>query len=828
MARAFNAKVRHREFNPGDLVLRKVLHVTPDSRGKFSYKYNGPFVVKETFFGGAIILSDMDGTENALPVNADAIKKSKTSPRRPRQKLGNEGQGLKSRKGESWQKESINHFLARSKTSPRRPRQKLGNEGQGLKSRKGESWQKESINHFLARSKTSPRRPRQKLGNEGQGLKSRKGESWQKESINHFLARSKTSPRRPRQKLGNEGQGLKSRKGESWQKESINHFLARSKTLKGQPRRNSEEPRGCLLLHAQVQSGTLKGISSLTNARLAHAAHRDLKPSGGPDKREKATSTFPTLWHFTAFHGFRPGNLLLSTGFGLAFYCFPRASAWPSTVFHGLRPGNLPLSTGFRLAIYCFPRASAWQSTAFHGLRPGILLVSTGFGLAIYRFPRASAWHFTAFHGLRPGILLLSTGFGLAIYCFPRASARQSTAFHGLRPGILPLSIGFGLGIYCFPQVSPWHFTAFHGLRHGNLLFSTGFGLAFYCFPWFSAWKSTTFHRLRPGILPLSTGFGLAFYYFPRALAWRFTAFHALRPGNLPLSTDFGLAIYRLPQASDLHILFCGLRPHHALFHSLYLSTMREAGSTRKAQEGSQKNRRTTNPKNRALEEASAEAGTATLFTAGSPEHQKTPFLTGLPGGLIHGLVNGTRKQACTHPRTTRTMEQVSDRPSGLVLVSREVPTAHPSPPYVPFPPTTSASRAITFKGSLTTLTLPREEAVTVREPYHRAQPPFHPFSLYRVHCFLPSFLSSFRVCPGLGTFRTIHERLDPSVRSPRNLILLGAVVGASVPSLIFLGCHERHLTGDSCLRRQAESSDSLCHFPDSFPRTPRLGKTSL
>ncbi|PKI51128.1 hypothetical protein CRG98_028478 [Punica granatum] len=75
MARAFNTRVRHRDFRPGDLVLRKVLHVTPDSRGKFSYKYDGPFVVKEVFFGGAVILSDMDGAENALPVNADAIKK---------------------------------------------------------------------------------------------------------------------------------------------------------------------------------------------------------------------------------------------------------------------------------------------------------------------------------------------------------------------------------------------------------------------------------------------------------------------------------------------------------------------------------------------------------------------------------------------------------------------------------------------------------------------------------------------------------------------------------------------------------------------------------
>ncbi|PKI48976.1 hypothetical protein CRG98_030643 [Punica granatum] len=75
MARAFNARVRHREFNPGDLVLRKVFHITPNSRGKFAYKYDGPFVVRETFSGGAIILSDMDGTENTLPVNADALKK---------------------------------------------------------------------------------------------------------------------------------------------------------------------------------------------------------------------------------------------------------------------------------------------------------------------------------------------------------------------------------------------------------------------------------------------------------------------------------------------------------------------------------------------------------------------------------------------------------------------------------------------------------------------------------------------------------------------------------------------------------------------------------
>ncbi|PKI50524.1 hypothetical protein CRG98_029078, partial [Punica granatum] len=73
MARAFNKKVRPRKFSPGDLVLRKVLHIAPDSRGKFTYKYDGPFIVKEVFDGGVIILNDMD--ENALPVNANALKK---------------------------------------------------------------------------------------------------------------------------------------------------------------------------------------------------------------------------------------------------------------------------------------------------------------------------------------------------------------------------------------------------------------------------------------------------------------------------------------------------------------------------------------------------------------------------------------------------------------------------------------------------------------------------------------------------------------------------------------------------------------------------------
>ncbi|PKI40351.1 hypothetical protein CRG98_039259 [Punica granatum] len=107
----------------------------------------------------------------------------------------------------------------------------------------------------------------------------------------------------------------------------------------------------------------------------------------------------------------------------------------------------------------------------------------------------------------------------------------------------------------------------------------------------------------------------------------------------------------------------------------------------------------------------------------------------------------------------------------------------HTEPPDVPFPPTTSASRAITFQGFLTTLTLPREEVVTVRGPTNRAQPSFTCFSLTGFLSFLLNFLSHFRVCSGLGTFGFAHGRLDLSLRSPTNPTLHRAVAGVNVPS---------------------------------------------
>ncbi|RDX62614.1 Gag-Pol polyprotein, partial [Mucuna pruriens] len=69
---AFDKKVRPRIFREGDLVLRKILPATKDFRGKWIPKYEGPYVVRQAFLGGALILTDQEGWDLKNPVNADS------------------------------------------------------------------------------------------------------------------------------------------------------------------------------------------------------------------------------------------------------------------------------------------------------------------------------------------------------------------------------------------------------------------------------------------------------------------------------------------------------------------------------------------------------------------------------------------------------------------------------------------------------------------------------------------------------------------------------------------------------------------------------------
>ena len=74
MIRGHDKKIHPREFREGDLVLRKILPIQKDFRGKWMPNWEGPYVVKKAFSRGALILTEMDGKELSNPVNSDSVK----------------------------------------------------------------------------------------------------------------------------------------------------------------------------------------------------------------------------------------------------------------------------------------------------------------------------------------------------------------------------------------------------------------------------------------------------------------------------------------------------------------------------------------------------------------------------------------------------------------------------------------------------------------------------------------------------------------------------------------------------------------------------------
>jgi len=75
MAKAYDRKFRPREFKEGDLVLRKVLSLPGEDRSKWAPNYEGPYIVKKTFSGGALLLTRTDEEDVVRLVNSDSVKK---------------------------------------------------------------------------------------------------------------------------------------------------------------------------------------------------------------------------------------------------------------------------------------------------------------------------------------------------------------------------------------------------------------------------------------------------------------------------------------------------------------------------------------------------------------------------------------------------------------------------------------------------------------------------------------------------------------------------------------------------------------------------------
>ena len=75
MIKAFNKKIKHRVYHVGDLVIKRIILLKGDPRGKWTPTYEGTFVIKNIFSGGAMILTTMDSDDLPHPANADIVKR---------------------------------------------------------------------------------------------------------------------------------------------------------------------------------------------------------------------------------------------------------------------------------------------------------------------------------------------------------------------------------------------------------------------------------------------------------------------------------------------------------------------------------------------------------------------------------------------------------------------------------------------------------------------------------------------------------------------------------------------------------------------------------
>ncbi|XP_015169223.1 uncharacterized protein K02A2.6-like [Solanum tuberosum] len=75
MIRAFHKKVKARMFEIGQLVLKRIFPHQDEYKGKFAPNWQGPFMVRKVLSGGALVLSEMDGTEWLKPINSNVVKR---------------------------------------------------------------------------------------------------------------------------------------------------------------------------------------------------------------------------------------------------------------------------------------------------------------------------------------------------------------------------------------------------------------------------------------------------------------------------------------------------------------------------------------------------------------------------------------------------------------------------------------------------------------------------------------------------------------------------------------------------------------------------------
>ncbi|XP_070026433.1 uncharacterized protein [Nicotiana sylvestris] len=74
MSRAFNKRVKLRQFIPGQLVLKKNFLHQDEAKGKFSPNWQGPYMVHRVLTRGVLILAEMNGEVWPKTINSDTVK----------------------------------------------------------------------------------------------------------------------------------------------------------------------------------------------------------------------------------------------------------------------------------------------------------------------------------------------------------------------------------------------------------------------------------------------------------------------------------------------------------------------------------------------------------------------------------------------------------------------------------------------------------------------------------------------------------------------------------------------------------------------------------
>ena len=73
--KAFDKKVRARDFKLGDLVLKEIRAPVQDTNRKFKQNWVGPYIIKQIYSEGAVRLMDLDANPFTEPTNMDQLKK---------------------------------------------------------------------------------------------------------------------------------------------------------------------------------------------------------------------------------------------------------------------------------------------------------------------------------------------------------------------------------------------------------------------------------------------------------------------------------------------------------------------------------------------------------------------------------------------------------------------------------------------------------------------------------------------------------------------------------------------------------------------------------